>query len=241
MPVLTQEDQIIEALRSSGGYSTLRELYDKLTPNFSNWQTQTPKESVRCILQRSNKFYNIQKGLWALEEARESVSERLQLHPGDTRREEQFIHSYIQGLLVNIGNFYHKKTFVPAQDKNKLYLEQRLCELASFTSLPNFTYKSLLKRAKTIDVIWFNEREMPSHFYEVEHTTDIKNSLTKFYELQDFHSDFVIVAPAHRRNEFNEKIEASMFNPIKKRVKFKRYEDVVKMFEALRSASEIEW
>ena len=46
------------------------------------------------------------------------------------------------------------------------------------------------------------------HFYEVEHTTDIKNSLSKFYELQDFFAGFFIVASSERETEYNDKINA---------------------------------
>ena len=65
-----------------------------------------------------------------------------------------------------------------------------------------FTYDNLLRRARTVDVVWFNERQMPCGFYEIEHTTDIKNSLSKFYELQDFRADFVIIADEKRREQF---------------------------------------
>lgn len=37
-----------------------------------------------------------------------------------------------------------------------------------------FTYPEILRKAKTVDTVWFNERKMPCAFYEVEHTTDIK-------------------------------------------------------------------
>lgn len=67
---------------------------------------------------------------------------------------------------------------------------------------------------------------MPSYFFEVEHTTDIKSSLLKFYELQDFNSQFRIVADSYRENEFNDKISASIFSPIRSRVEFKSYDTV---------------
>lgn len=63
-----------------------------------------------------------------------------------------------------------------------------------------FTYSEILRRAKTVDTIWFNKRKMPCAFYEVEHSTDIKNSLNKFYELQDFRAKFYIVAAKEREN-----------------------------------------
>jgi hypothetical protein len=71
-----------------------------------------------------------------------------------------------------------------------------------------------LQKARTGDVIWFNERNLPSYFYEVEHTTDIKNSLSKFYELQDFYAGFFIVADQRRKKEFEDKLNASIFNSI---------------------------
>ena len=101
---------------------------------------------------------------------------------------------------------YCDKFLFPAQDKNHNFIGQHLGDIADITKLPPFTYENLIKRAMTIDVIWFNERIMPSNFYEVEHTTDIKNSLSKFYELQDFHAGFYIVADACRKKEFEDKL-----------------------------------
>ena len=98
-----------------------------------------------------------------------------------------------------------------------------------------------MKRARTIDVIWFNERQMPSNFYEVEHTTDIKNSLSKFYELQDFHAGFYIVANISRKNEFEDKLHVSMFGAIEKRVKFIDYQRVADMYEGLTKVNKSFW
>lgn len=67
--------------------------------------------------------------------------------------------------------------------KNKKFLEKKLCEITTEPELPDFTYEVIRNRAKTVDVIWFNERRMPFRFYEVEHPTNITNSLDKFYEL----------------------------------------------------------
>ena len=82
---------------------------------------------------------------------------------------------------------------------------------------------------------------MPSNFYEVEHTTDIKNSLSKFYELQDFYADFHIVANASRKKESEDKLHVSMFGPIEKRVKFVDYMRVVNMYEGLNKVSDSIW
>lgn len=228
---ITQTQQVIEALKSEGGYATLRRLYEIV--NYSGWSTKTPDASVRRIVQESKEIFKIQPGLWALEEARDAVLRKFDLVLGNEKSEEKFSHGYYQGLLVEIGKFQHQTTYVPAQDKNRLFLGKPLKEVAETTDLPQFTYENLLRKAKSVDVIWFNERRMPSNFYEVEHTTDIKNSLSKFYELQDFHAYFHIVADKSRKKEFEDKLDVSMFSPIKNRVDFWDYDKVVGLYTGI--------
>jgi hypothetical protein len=130
-------------------------------------------------------------------------------------------------------------TYFPAQDQNKKFLEKRLCEIASHSIL-NFSYPTIVNRAKTIDVIWFNERDMPHSFFEIEHSTDIQNSLLKFNDLQDFYSKFYIIAKKEREREFNNKLNFSSFSKLRKenRVVFKDYDFIsdlhTRTFETLR-------
>lgn len=235
----TQEHQVIEALRKEGGFATLRRLNEIV--DFSTWKTKTPESSVRRIVQNSPSVFKIQPGLWALEDCREKVLKKFKIKEGNKDSEELFSHGYYQGLLIEIGKYRNKMTYIPSQDKHRMFLDKHLCDIADTCTLPLFTYDNLLRKAKTIDVIWFNERQMPSEFYEVEHTTDIKNSLSKFYELQDFFAGFYIVADACREEEFKDKINVSMFNSIKSRVEFLDYERVVKMHTGLKNVNMINW
>jgi len=230
---------VIETMRSLGGYATFRRL--NATVDFSTWKTKTPEASVRRIVQKSSQFFRIQPGLWALEECREEVLKLFELKIGNQQSEDLFTHGYYQGLLVEIGKFQHLTTYVPAQDKNRLFIGQKLSELTDTTVIPKFTYDTLLNRARTVDVIWFNERMMPSAFYEVEHTTDIKNSLSKFYELQDFQAGFYIVANISRKKEFEDKLHVSIFSSIENRVKFLDYNKVATLHEGLSKVSTSLW
>ncbi len=236
---MTQEQQVIETMRRLGGYATFRQLNE--TVDFSSWKTRTPQASVRRIVQNSNQIFRIQPGLWALEESREDVLKLFELKIGNAQSEERFTHGYYQGLLVEIGKFKHQTTYVPAQDRNRLFIGQKLSDLSDTTEIPAFTYNGLLKRARTIDVIWFNKRQMPSAFYEVEHTTDIKNSLSKFYELQDFSAGFYIVAHTSRKLEFEDKLHVSIFGAIENRVKFLDYNQVVSMYDGLTKVNNSLW
>lgn len=235
----TQECQVIEALKIEGGFATLRRLNEIV--DFSTWKTKTPEASVRRIVQDSQSIFRIQPGLWALEECREKVLQKFKIKEGDKHSEEQFSHGYYQGLLIEIGKYRNRKTYIPSQDKNRMFLDKHLSEVADTYIIPQFTYENLLRKARTVDVIWFNEREMPSDFYEVEHTTDIKNSLSKFYELQDFASKFYIVADVCRKEEFKDKINVSMFDSIKSRVHFLDYGQVVSMHTELKNVNMINW
>ena len=78
-------------------------------------------------------------------------------------------------------------------------------------------------------------------FFEVEHTTDIKNSLSKFYELQDFYARFCVVADSYRKEEFDDKLHASIFRTIKNRVKFLDYSRVAEMHEGLTKVDNASW
>lgn len=95
----------------------------------------------------------------------------------DSENLKIFNHSFYQGILLLVGKYHHMNTFIPKQDKNrKLYDGKSLHELSTLSEQPQYSYPELIKRSSTIDVIWFNERNMPHSFFEVEHSTDIQNS-----------------------------------------------------------------
>lgn len=138
-----------------------------------------------------------------------------------------FDHSYYQGLLVEIGKKQAYKTYIPPQDKNKPFLgKQKLGAIADLTEIFRFTYDQIVKRAKTIDVIWFNQRHLPNSLFEVEYSTDIKNSLLKFVELQDFKTKMIVVADKCRFKAYQSAIAMTSFKDIRDNVVFWNYEQV---------------
>lgn len=227
----TQTQQVIDTLRKHGGYATLGSLYRLV--DTSLWATKTPNESIRRIVQKSKEIFRIQPGLWALEEYREEVMRKIGIQAKETQSVEHFTHGYYQGLIIEIGNMKHFTTYVPAQDQNRKFLEKPLKSICSTIRIPDFSYENLTDRAKTVDVIWFNERKMPDSFFEVEHSTDIQNSVTKFCDLQDFHSRFFIVAPLNRREQFDKVMGRTAFKEVRERVAFHSYESVLHQYELM--------
>lgn len=225
---MKQYEAVVEAMRRGGGYATLAELYRTATriPG-SNWEgTKTPFASIRRIVQvYPQLFFKIRPGLWALQSEREAVLAKLALDElTGTPRARAFDHAYYQGLLVEIGNLKRYDTFVPHQDKNRVFMSRRLTEMTSLKQLPAFTHERLLSSAKTVDVSWFNERGLPYAFFEVEHSTDIRRSLQKFVQFQDFRIKFRIVADTERRREFERCLEDFNFSPVRPLVEFLDYE-----------------
>lgn len=226
---MKQYEAVIEALKQNDGYATLGWLYRKV-PQIKGveWKTKTPFASIRRIVQDERFFFKIRPGLWALREYKNKIPFEVTAKKKSTDA-EQFNHSYYQGLLVEIGNLSNYETFVPNQDKNRRFLAKPLGELTSAANCYPFTYESLVKRAQTIDVVWFNERKLPNAFFEVEHSSDIQNSLLKYFDLQDFNAEFRIIADGARLKEYESKLGYSAFRPISGRVKFLSYEAVSEM------------
>ena len=227
----TQAQQVIDTLRKMGGYATLGDLYHLV--DTKSWATKTPNESIRRIVQQSGKIFKIQPGLWALEECREDVLRKFDIQTNEEKSVERFTHGCYQGLIVEIGNMKHFTTYVPAQDQNRKFLEMPLKEICSIISIPEFSYEKLTDRARTVDVIWFNDRNMPNSFFEVEHSTDIQNSITKFCDLQDFNSRFLIVAPQNRKEQFDKVMSRTAFKDVRERVAFHCYESIYKQYELM--------
>ena len=227
----TQAQQVIDTLRKIGGYATLGDLYHLV--DTKSWATKTPNESIRRIVQQSGEIFKIQPGLWALEECREEVMRKFDIEPQEEKSVERFTHGYYQGLIIEIGNMKHYTTYVPAQDQNRKFIEKPLKDICSTIHIPAFSYKELTDRARTVDVIWFNERNMPDTFFEVEHSTDIQNSITKFCDLQDFNSRFLIVARQNRKEQFDKVISRTAFKDVKKRVSFSSYESIYRQYELM--------
>lgn len=225
---MKQHEAVILAMKQNGGYATLGQLY-QTAPKIpgSDWTgTKNPFANIRRIVQKHGEFFKIRPGLWALSSEKDRI---LSLFSNENvrPREREFSHYFYQGLVAEIGNLQGFRTYVPAQDRNKPFAEQKLGNVTTVSEFFEFTYADVLRRAKTIDVTWFNDRKYPNAVFEIEHSTDIHNSLLKFVELQDFRTKFHIVADSRRKAEFDNKISFYAFNSIKPFVKFWDYDLVL--------------
>ena len=223
---MTQKEQVVEAMAANGGFATFSELNRSV--DTSAWKTKTAAASIRRIVQQDAKvFYRIMPGQWGL------VSMKKQNEScGATPKSSEYTHSYYQGQLVEIGNVENFVTYIPPQDKNRLFSHRKLGDVASLPVIYPFASDKILRKARTVDTIWFNCREMPHSFFEVEHTTSMQNSLDKFFELQDFAARFVIVSQLSNKSRFDDLMSYSRYREICNRVQFYSYEKLDRLYSS---------
>lgn len=232
---MKQYEAVAKAMQQNGGYATLGWLNQHVP--VAGWGTKTPYATIRRIVQDRPEFFKIKPGLWALEEARDAVARQFAL-AADAKpaQVELFNHTYYQGLLVEIGNWRGYETWVPAQDKNRLFLQRPLRDITTLDRFPLFTYERVVGKVDTVDVVWFNSRGYPSHCFEVEHTTPILNSLGKYVALQDFCVDMRIVADSVRRREYDAKLLDDTVIAVRERVQFLDYDRLAEWHSATSKA-----
>lgn len=234
---MKQYEAVIQTLEKLGGMATLGQLNKEvLKIKDCEWKTKTPFASIRRIVQQTKGIYKIKPGLWALESHRKEIEAKGIIVETEKNKDsdevKNFNHYYYQGLLLTVGNLRGKETFAPNQDKNRLFGYEKLKDLRTLQELPPYSYQNLVQRSSTIDVIWFNERKMPDSFFEVEHSTDIQNSLLKFNDLIDFSARMIIVADKARHGEYEKKLKYSSFSRLinDKRVKFLGYAELERQY-----------
>lgn len=239
---MKQYEAVIKAMEREGGYATLGRLY-QIVPTVAEctWETKTPFASIRRIVQDPRFFFRIHPGLWALNDCRDRLPESV-LPSGKTpvAKVSENTHAYYQGLIVQVGVMRHMGTFVPLQDKNKPFMQGTLASVATVTAMYKFTYDETLRKAQTVDVVWFNERKMPEVFFEIENSTDMLNALSKFVQLQDFAARFFIVADALRKREFTDKVALTAFGDVRNRVLFESYEHIADLHAKLTELAMLE-
>lgn len=140
-------------------------------------------------------------------------------------------HSTIEGMLIELGNFYDFLTYTC--DKNRIFDGKRLSSIEALREIPEFTYGELIKGARRIDVIWFSKKPkhiFPKYMYEVEHSTDFTNSILKMFQLKDFDTRFVLTSWESRRKMFDERMNQDPFPEVKNKFIFKPFELIAELY-----------
>lgn len=192
---MKQHEAVIRAMEELDGFATLTQIYQRaLSYPHVQWGTKTPQASIRRIVQKRSEFFKIRPGLWGLREHEKDILKALQIGDEATpAQQEHFDHTYYQGIIVQWGNLLQCTTYVPPQDRKRVFLGKPLRELITRENIPPFTYPVLVRRAGTVDVIWFSgsDHSFPVRMFEVEQTTGFHHSLIKSRQFLHFRTEFI--------------------------------------------------
>ena len=228
---LTYPDFIGRVMLENGGYAPLKLIYQKFRErvDLGKVRGKTPMNSLRHEALSNPRFERIGLGVYAL---CDRVPALVRTPPPRTKAEKVVRrHSDIQGMLLEIGNTRELVTETYTADRKARFQNKTLGNIATMGKMPQFTYKPIVDAVRHVDVAWFNERRFPVKVFEVEHTSNFRNALTKFCQLQDFHATFCCVAEQAKEDKYLRAVEMAAFSSIRERCEFIAYEKVEADYE----------
>lgn len=226
-PDISYNDAIEQVLLHNGYVAPLKLIYIEIWKykNKDAVKGKTPDFTIQAILQRDKRYTRVGLGIYALTEFLDKLPKVIQVESKATVQEKR--HASIQGMLLEIGNSRREVHQTYTNDKKWIFQNKPLSALATLKIVPLFTYPHIIEHSvKFIDVIWFNKRGFPCKVFEVENSTDFRDALVKFAEMQDFKTSFVCVALEGRKEKFERELRKSAFSEIRSRCEFVSYEQV---------------
>lgn len=224
---VTYSDAIEQVMLTNGYYASLQLIYREFE-KFRPFTGKTPLATIQERVQRDSRFTRIGLGVYALTEYLHKLPSTPK--PKTATEKGEQIHSKMQGMLIELGNWEGFKTFTP--DKGRVFDNKQLGSLVTLGELPAFTYSEIVQSTRYIDVLWFNEAGFPEKAFEVENSTDFRSSLVKFSDLRFFNMTFHLIAAAERRTKFEREVNRSVFASIRTRCHFRTYDELSLLYDA---------
>lgn len=232
---ITFSEAIEKVMLANGYFASLQHIYKEF-PNYRALTGKTPFKTIQERVQRDSRFTRIGVGVYGLTEFLHKIQKAEM--PKKKKERIEFQHSRIQGMLLEIGEQRQYGTYTP--DKRKTFDGKMLGLIASIIECPRFTFSHIIEESvKFIDVVWFNQRKFPSHVFEIEHSTNFRDALIRFTELQDFTTKFFLIAPEERQDKFKTEIGKRAFGPIASRCNFRSYQNITQYYERLLGYSKV--
>lgn len=244
--IVSYTDAIATVIKTNNGIATTRQVLDQIS-KFRPLTGKTPEATILSELGRSRRFAKIGVGVWALAENKNNfsevnnisfqkdldiISEKNNADDKEIVLSTERMHAQIQGMLLEIGNVNGFQTYTP--NKNSTFNNKPLKNLSSLEDIPNFTYERIIRAVRYIDVLWFtNDKEpFPVFAWEVENSTNFRDGLIKFTELNFFKTHFYFLAPETKINKFQEEVSRPIFKEIKKSCDFYSMERVKQSYQS---------
>ena len=233
MPRVTKVNALISLMDDNGGIASWKYIYDNIESYYPN--IKAPRDwqaALRGVLYRELRlgqhFKRIGLGVFALLNYQEKeVIE-------DIKADAVRTHSYIEGLLVELGNYENYDTY--CADRNAVFQSNvRIDQLTTLDEFPSFTYPEIVQSAKRIDVVWFNKEgyKYPKRAIEVVNSIGtLEQSLNRMYQLKEFRTEFLVVSPKKFSNRIDRKLLQEPYLIHKERFSVIPYENVIDYHES---------
>lgn len=228
---MTKLDAIERVMIDNGGTASWNIIYDNITKYYPSAMSSAKwKEGIRGTLLRelpnSTRFKKIGLGIYAVADYQEDTK--------PTAADRVRMHSFIEGICLELGNFNNYRTYTA--DPSALYRDNlHLNDFASVKSLPEFSYSEIIHEAKNIDVIWLNPKGLafPQKVFEVvDSVGTLSRAFNRSLQLQNFMTDFYIVAPEKHHEKYLQTINLEIYQLQKERFSFVNYDDIMDLYES---------
>lgn len=228
---MTKVEAIKKVLDDNGGAATWDIIYNNIEKYYpaakasDEWQA-----GIRGVLYRELKdnknFKKIGFGIFALKEFEEESKDEI-------KDDKIRMHSYIEGICVELGNFDKFDTYTAdptAEFKDRILLNN----LTTLKTIPDFSYPEIIDSTKRVDVLWFNKNgyQFPKRAFEVvDSIGTLGEALYRTFQLLDFNASFHIIGKESDRNKFENKIQKQPYSQFSKRYVYKSYDQIISFYE----------
>ncbi|MEA2053823.1 MAG: hypothetical protein U9O96_01710 [Candidatus Thermoplasmatota archaeon] len=228
--MVTKVEAIKKVLEEFGGVATWEQIYDNIEKYYPTAKVSKEwKAGIRGVLYREIKnrrnFKKVGLGLYALKDYEEEEKPK----PEEKKR----MHSYIEGICLEIGNFEGFLTYTPdtsAGFKDNVFLNQ----ITTLPEIPMFTYPDMINVVKRIDVLWFNKTgfRFPQNAFEVVDTIGtLTEALNRCVQLIYFSTNITIVGPNKYKIKFENKINMEPYIKFRDRFDYKDYKTLMDFYD----------
>lgn len=228
---MTKVGAIRRLMEGNGGVASWKYIYDNIEKYYPGIKSSKEWQAgIRGVLYREIKdnrsFQKLGFGTFALLEYEQEKQIR------KIKKDKVRMHSYIEGIMVELGNY--EKFDTHCADPSAEFQENiSISQLATIEDFPEFTYSSITKIAKRIDVVWFNKKgyKFPKRVIEVVDTIGtLGDSLQRMYQLKEFDTEFVVLHPESHKQKIERMIEREPYSILKNRFVVKNYDEIINYY-----------
>jgi hypothetical protein len=226
---MTKVEAIKKVLEDHEGIATWEIIYNEIEKYYpaikssDEWQA-----GIRGVFYREEKekrnFKKVGLGMVALTNFKEEKVEEIKQ---DTIR----MHSYMEGICLEIGNFMKMQTFTA--DPTAKYNNLHLSEIATLKTVPLFTYSEIIDTIKRIDVLWFNDKgfSFPKKAIEiVDSIGTLEPALKRTFQLVEFNLSFYILCKQEHKKKIEKELSCEPYKRIRDRYIVRDYDDILNIY-----------